>query len=538
MPKLFRWGIKDVERPQDANHFAYGQDIDMSYDTGCGNFFNLAQDITPQHIRTAIYNDVDFIDKFDEVVSKYVTDMAQDATQYSSISDASVWISSQDDFIQTELDSLNNRLGIDDKSTYFVRSMIKYGDKFCRAIIDPRPNKGIVSLKDTYHPKAVVRLENAGKLVGFHIGEDKIPVQRYEMIHWMTPFEPVFDDILAKRRWLFQKHSIDKDPTYGFSDLFKVIATSKRLKYIEDALILARLTKSKLYRIHNIEVGASTTSEQIAIAKRYAKNWNRSKGQNYTDDDAFSQENQFSHIEDRFNPVRESKGRATIEELGGDMNVTGIADLEHLVKKRNFILGFPADSDSMTNRLQEDSKYARRVATHQRSFIKGLYQLYDVHLDLIGRYSSERKYTVHMIDVDSFVQSERNDMMLAAVEFIERVVGLADAAGEKDLINREYLLRYLIEHYLKFPGIEYDELFAKVSDSDIEENTYVTKESTLSTVMKYVNSDSYSKGQLNKLRSILTEKSKRFDDENIETYVKSNSGDVLKPIEENNKGKK
>jgi len=164
----------------------------------------LLDSTTPRYDRSAIYSDVDFIDKFDEVVARHLTDMSEDATQHSPITNQSFWAVSEDRAIQDALTKLFERLEISEKAPLLCRSMIKYGDKFGRLIVDPE--EGVKSLKTNIHPSKMIRLEYLSRLVGFHKEGDISPLQRWEVVHWKTPSEYVYDDIIKTRSDLFQRY--------------------------------------------------------------------------------------------------------------------------------------------------------------------------------------------------------------------------------------------------------------------------------------------------------------------------------------------
>jgi hypothetical protein len=543
--KIIGFNISRVKKTPDKMEAISASDIDQAY-LGGDPYSSLLTSI-PTFKRSVIYDDVDFIDSYDEEVSKYLTDLANDATQYSTQTNSTIWVTSKDDAVKLELNKMLSRLSMDDISPNIVRSMAKYGDKFARVVIDPE--LGIKSLKTNYHPKQVVRLEDGGVLVGFHIEYEESPLERYEMIHWMLPSEYVEDDIIIDRFDLFEKYFIDKNPQYGFTDVFRIIQTSKRLKFVEDALILGRLAGSKLYRTHMVEVGAATATDRVNIMKRYVKNWAKASSNNYLDSKAYSEANKFSYEEDRYFPVNDGIGTSTVTEYGGNMDITGISDIEYMQKKRNRILGIPEDSQMM-NRLQQDTKYARKVASTQRAYLKGVYQLCDIQLDTKSAYTPKRRYSLNMVDVDAFVQSERYDLLSASIDFCERVMSISQIEGIQ--INTGYLFKYLINNYIKFPNLEIEKLFepdvdsagvppipglhsksgSGSTDSDIEQSALQVGDnpkavsSMLAQLEDLISKDKVTKESLTRLDSVVQEHIRRTNEPAQESDVKSNNQSV------------
>ena len=424
----------------------------------------------PADKRSEIYNNVDFIDKYDEIVSKHLTDLSEDATQYSLQTKTPIWISSDDEKLKEELTELIERLEIDVKCTSIVRDLAKYGDKFGKLVIDPEI--GVKKLITRYHPKDVVRLEHRGELNGFHLREESIPLQKYEMIHWRTSEEYVIDDILQEDfATLHERYFIDKNPSYGKSNVYKVISSSKKLKYAEDALLLGRIVKSKVYRNHYIEVGTGTIKEKIKIMREYIKNWKKNSVKDLENQDMYSEKNFFSYEEDLFHPVQEGKGSSNVDQLGGDLDIAHIEDIEYFRKKRNITLGHPGEEDYMTNRLQEDSKYAKSVSSYQKYLLKGLYELIDIHLDVIGKFSEERKYTINLVEVDSYAETTRNEMLSSSADFVEQISGLINGLVENSQVvktDEEYLVRYLFDNFLRLPDLDYDKLYIDKPKEEIE----------------------------------------------------------------------
>lgn len=423
----------------------------------------------PKDKRSEIYDAVDFVDKYDEVISKLISDMADDATQYSFQTKSPIWISSEDPFIDKELNELIERTDLKVKVTPIVREIIKYGDKFGRLVIDPQI--GIKNLLINHHPKSVTRLENKGELAGFMVRGDSTPLEQYEMIHFKSLEEYVEDDILKEEhRDLFERYFLDEFPSYGKSYIFTSISVSKRLKYAEDALLLGRISKSKTYRNHFVEVGTGGVKDKVKIMKEYIRNWKKNSTKDVTNATMNSEDNFFSYEEDVFHPVSDGKGSSNIEEIGGDLDVAHIEDIEYLSRKRNRVIGAPNDEDQTTNRLQEDSKYAKKVSSYQKYLLRGLYAMMDIHLDILGKFSKERKYTIHLVEVDSYLETERNEMLSSAADFVDQIISLVNSAvGEPEegaeeqfTVDKEYLIEYLFTNYLRLPEMEYDKLFTTV----------------------------------------------------------------------------
>lgn len=423
----------------------------------------------PKDKRSDIYDAVDFVDKYDEVISKLLSDMADDATQYSFQTKSPIWISSDDDKLETELNELIDTLDLKVKCTPIVRDIIKYGDKFGRLVIDPE--LGVKSILINRHPKSVARLENKGELCGFMVSGDSTPVEQYEMIHFKSLEEYVEDDILKENhRELFERYFLDDAPSYGKSYIFKSISVSKRLKYAEDALLLGRISKSKTYRNHFVEVGTGGVKDKVKIMKEYIRNWKKNSSKDIVNSTMTSEDNFFSYEEDIFHPVSEGKGSSNIDQIGGDLDVAHIEDIEYLSRKRNRVIGTPNDEDQTTNRLQEDTKYAKKVSSYQKYLLRGLYELIDIHLDILGKYNKDRKYTINLVEVDSYLETERNEMLSSAADFVDQIISLVNSAVGEDeegaevrlQVDKEYLIKYLFSNYLRLPDIDYDKLFTTV----------------------------------------------------------------------------
>ena len=427
--------------------------------SGLSNQYEQYLNTAPNDKRSAIYESVDFIDKYDEVISKLLSDMADDATQYSYQTKSPIWITSDDPKLEKELEALIETLDLKIKITNIARDLIKYGDKFGRLVIEP--GKGVKRLMINNSPRSICRLEYKGELAGYKLASEVIPLQRYEMIHWKSLEEYVDDDILTvQNKALFDRYFLDERPSYGKSHIYRSISISKRLKYAEDALLLGRLSKAKLYRNHFVEVGTGTLKEKIKIMREYVRNWRKNSSVNTEDKDMYSEKNFFSHEEDVYHPVSDGKGSSNIESVGGEMDIAHIEDIEYFSGKRDKVIGVSSDSDAMTNRLQEDSKYAKKVASYQKYLLRGLYEMFDIHLDVIGKYSEERKYTINLVEVDSYVETERNEMLISSANFVEEILGLVGSIPEDKVdVDTETLVKYLFENYLRLPDLDFSEIF-------------------------------------------------------------------------------
>jgi len=444
--------------------------------TDTSNFYNYRDPVSQYYQentaalneRSKIYKDMDDLDN--DIISTVLDMGADDATQMDLNTGKSLWCKSEDPAYETVINKLFSRIKVEEKLWRWAREIYKYGDFFLKI----NPGEGLIkSVDDTLFPSQVCRLESQGTLLGFldlHRyrsraggldGDSTLPP--YSIVHFRTPRYRVVEDLLPEE--VYASYEIDKNPLYGSSTFLKARKVEKRISLINDALALTRLARSMVYRIHSVNVGDMTVVDQRKkIMKDYQNNISNAPGINFDKDRANITHKDLNFFRELFVPKdNDGKGQSEINDIGGNVDVTGIADIDYLTSQRFGVLGIPKsyvsfdEAQSFNSLIALDTRYARKIVSLQKALISGLTVLCQVELVLHNLEPDTSKFSIHLVPVSTNGELDRNDALNAIIDICNNIKTFFD----QDNVDKEYLAKYLVTNYLKFPNFEIDSLFKK-----------------------------------------------------------------------------
>lgn len=457
--------------------------------------------------RKEIYEDMDKLD--DDIISTVLDMGADDATQMDLGTGKSIWCASEDPSIKLILDEFFNRIKIEEKIWKWAREIWKYGDFFLKV------NSGegrISNVIDSTHPSRYCRLETNGTLVGFLDLEiyRKNPqlshayiLTPYALIHFRTPRYTVLENLLPQE--IYNEYELDKNPLYGSSTFLKARKIEKRISLINDALAMTRLARSTLYRIHSVNVGDMTNvSMRKKIMNDYEENLKTSKGINFESDRANIDTKQLSFFREIFVPRdNEGKGQSEINEVGGNVDVSGIADVEYLSSQRFGVLGVPKtylsfdEAQAFNSLIALDTRYARKIVTLQKSLISGITALCQIELALHDIEPDFSKFSIHLVPVSTNGELDRNDALNSVIDICSNIKNFFDG----DNIDKDYVLKYLVTNYLKFPNFDFDALFKKTEENSGEDEMAESKRKEIENKIENIIAENENfKNKLNRLK--------------------------------------
>lgn len=422
--------------------------------------------------RSKTYKDMDDLDN--DIISTVLDMGADDATQTDLATGKSLWCASDDPKYKTIIDAFFNRVKIEDKLWRWGREIYKYGDFFLRV----NPGEGrIKGIDDTAFPSRYCRIESYGTLVGFldkYIYNESPNLQGacllppFSVVHFRTPRYRIVEDLLPRE--IIDKYEIDTNPLYGSSAFLKARKIEKRIALINDALAMTRLARSTVYRIHSINVGDLTnTTQRKKVLQDYENMIRKAPGINLDSNKANIDVKGLSFFRELFIPKdQDGKGQSEINDIGGNVDVSGIADIEFLNSQRFGVLGVPKaylsfdEAQAFNSLIALDTRYARKIVTLQKALISGITALCQIELALHDLEPDTSKFTIHLVPVSTNGELDRNDALNAVIEICNNIKSFFD--GEN--INKDYITRYLVTNYLKFPNFDLEEVFVKTETEE------------------------------------------------------------------------
>jgi capsid assembly protein Gp20 len=357
--------------------------------------------------RRATYKDVEEIDQASEEASVALDTIANNVCTSEDGVQMSIEVTSEDSDVQKVLDTTINNCKLHHRLPSIVRNLVKYGDSFNEIVVND--NLEIVNLKPL-PPITMFRNENLmGQLL---LGEPKYDSKSGKVKNGSEEcaFEQKTEATgqLIATFWPWQilhvRLNHDGFSPYGRSHLRVARVTYKKLKAIEEGLIVGRLTREYQKLVFYLDTTGLSKKEAEMALTEFQQNIMQRK---HVDG---SRENPFSVMTDFFITTgwiklgqNMAQARQTKIDIIDPKNagIHDITDVEYLHRK--FLaalrvppahLGFEKDVNSKSTLTIQDVQYVRMLRTFQQEVGKGLEQLFDCALILAGIDPATAEYEI------------------------------------------------------------------------------------------------------------------------------------------------
>lgn len=212
--------------------------------------------------------------------------LADDATQPDSVLHRTIWITSADKTLQTNLDDLFNRtLRMDEEIWEIARTLCKYGNDYEELLVNSDGVRGLNYLP----PPTVRRLETPkGDLIGFmqdfkgrfdFTSNDfqRTLSAKFDLAANTDPLNP---PVAAFESWEvvhFRLRGKERRSVYGHSALEAARWIWKRLMLLEDAALVYRLQRAPERFAFYVDVGDLPPQEALAFVNRVRQNFRKKR---------------------------------------------------------------------------------------------------------------------------------------------------------------------------------------------------------------------------------------------------------------------
>ncbi len=350
------------------------------------------------------------------------------ASTYNPIRNATVWVTSDSDTYEQELNGLLDRIGIEEKIHDWAFTVAGYGDLFME--VNGVPGLGIVNIDDGMHPMTISRVDYNGVLVGFYKSPqgqandnqkaDLIPPWRYVHFRLLGAKRkrPRFND--PGYTEMRQIHLITGADTkqlttrYGTGITVNALPAYKRLRLAEDSLLLARVTRGIIRYIWKMKVDMNNAEAVSALMDQYAALITHARSIDTRENSPGfdSKQNPLTVIEDIFVPVWGTADDLKYEKIGGEADIRWIVDVDNLRQQLAFSLATPPAlggayvqeaSGSLGSEAigKLDIRFSRSARRIQRALIAGITRLCQIHLAYKGMDPDQDLFQVHMSETSN-----------------------------------------------------------------------------------------------------------------------------------------
>ncbi len=318
-------------------------------------------------------------DQMDEVgVITLALDMyADEASLRDPERNHSIFVKTSNVRLKDEIeDLLYNTLNIDSQIRPITRYLCKYGDFPCEIV--PTSNRDGVSNIKPMFVYNFTRIETKyGDLVGFFYQEDGQEPQYYhpwQVAHMrLTSFEQIYHP-------------------YGRSLLDGARRDFRRLRLMEDAALVYRLTRAPEKRVFKVPVGNLSPKEREQYIQIIARRFKKHK---FIDPVTGTMNERYApHIQDDdyWIPVTGDGNGVEIDTLQGAENLDAIADIVYFKKNMVSALKIPFSRVGLADGAEETGKtvaqtspeFAKAIQWVQDQVIVGIKKIVIVHLAMRG----------------------------------------------------------------------------------------------------------------------------------------------------------
>lgn len=261
----------------------------------------------------------------------------------------------------------------------------------------------------------------------------------------------------------------------GQSMLSDVYKTWRNLNLLENAVLLYRLTKSSRVRIVNVEVG-DMPKENVGKTLRGIKQMVEQKSA-LREGTSMSEYNNAGPIENTiYVPTHEGKGTISTSELGGDVDVKSLADLDYYTNKLYGQLRVPKQYFSQTDDSTGfnggsslsiiSSRYAKMIKRIQNTIIQAITDAINLMLIDKGLDAYVNEFTIQMLPPTTQEEIDRRDNLSSKVQLSGDIMNML--VDIEDPIVKFKILKSLLSNIIDDTDI-IDELQGYIENMESEQ---------------------------------------------------------------------
>ena len=462
--------------------------------------------------RNEIYNIYDTMSE-DSRISSVLQTYAEDSTQRNDSGDI-IWATSEDDKISYLINYYIDSLNINKNIYKWIYSLIKYGDVYIRLYRESEYEDALfikddkqrleedVKIKafkqnDKYahyiemvaNPAEMFELTKFGKTVGFiQTPVDGILVKNQQSIDFMnyqykfkkddiivypptefvhaalqdgiSRYEEKVDIFLTEKDYDTDTNALGYSVNKGQSILANIYKTWRELELLEASVLLNRVTKSSIVRLINVEVG-DMPKENVAKTLMGIKQMIEQKAAINKGNSMTEYTNPGPIENNVYVPTHGGIGNISATQIGGDVDVKGLADLDWYLNKLYGGLRVPKQyfsetDDSVgfnggTSLTIISARYAKTVQRLQTTIIQMITDMINLILLDKGLDSYINNFEIHMQPPVTQEDIDRRDNQSAQVQLTSDILNMLQDI--QDPIARLKILKNLLANIVTNPDV-------------------------------------------------------------------------------------
>lgn len=384
----------------------------------------------------------------DGVTLSAVELISEDASLVDNDTGLAAWVESADnpDFAEMMTSFLRNKFRINDIIYPLAFNIVTFGECFVNtnySNIEYRKEYAVGDYFTIAEPEDVVHIYRYGVPLGYLFRPQSKDSSMLEDTDKLLP-ERSFIHFISDRA--SREHlSSGSYIQYGSSFLEAARQYYKQRQLLDDLLILARLTRSSFYRLFSVDVGSASSQDTARMIRELKTAVSSKQSINVSTEVFSSKSSPILTGGNVYFPVRNGQGAVNVQEVGGEVNVSALADIDYFDDRYYGALKVPkqflGQSDEApggigdTTLTQLDIRYARTVKRCQRIIKSGL-------KDLIYWYCSIHNilppsFTIEMPRILTAEDTRLSDIQKAEIETTSSILELVKNVDETIFENAD-----------------------------------------------------------------------------------------------------
>lgn len=238
---------------------------------------------------------------------------------------------------------------------------------------------------------------------------------------------------------LFREDTTSGSPSMSFkvkrgqSILYNSFKIWREMMLLENSLLLNRLTKSSIARIIGVEIG-DMPKEMVAKKMMDVKQLFEQKTALNSENSMAEYTNPGPMENNVYVPTHEGKGNITVQQVGGDVDVKGLADVDYFTNKLYGSLRVPkqylGDTDDSTgfnggtSLSIISSRYAKAIKRVQSTVVQMITDMINLILIDRGLQSYINKFELHMVPPTTQEEIDKRENTSQKVQLVGDVMNL------------------------------------------------------------------------------------------------------------------
>lgn len=394
---------------------------------------------------------------------------ADDATQPDATGRI-IWVTSEDPQLEHFLNNLLKELRVQSRIWNWAYNLALYGDLYIRLF---RDNEGRLEryIEEWDNPATIFDLTRKGKTVHFGVlkqsDNNKTSVelrQPNEFVHFYISRLVKSEDLRVS---VPDVKGETKEHVYKAirgTPIIEPLRSSYRiLRFLEDALILARINKSAFLQLFQIEVGNLPPKKVKELVSKFKRLIDAQDNIDLLSGVYSSSKAPGPFQDPIIVPVRNGQGSISHQTIGGDVDIGSLVDLDYFknkifagLKVPKAFLGFEESLPGgmgTTALTKLDVRYARTVRRLQTALIEGVRTLLNLFL-LDSKFAgSVNNFEVHMVNPSSVEEMDRLSDLESRLRVAESLFAILDSERAKYIKTSEFI-RYVFSQVIDLPDVE------------------------------------------------------------------------------------